>query len=109
MFCGAIPITNAGDFMATPFEDGRNCVAFFGEPDFVEAIQKAIAMPEPEIDKMREEVIEYYSRLLEPGAFASSHLSAESAQVLVNAEENSVPKIKEFQSTVRAFMEKYTA
>jgi hypothetical protein len=91
VFCGAIPITNAGAFMAPPLVDGRNFLAFSSEPDFVEAIQKALAMREPEINEMRNAVLEYYSLFLNPKSFGRRLGNTGLHCLFVNAEENSVP------------------
>ena len=43
-----------------------------------------------EVTRMRFAVREYYNRFLEPKAFAQTFIQANSSQILVNAEENSV-------------------
>jgi len=107
MFCGAIPITNAGAFMAEPLADGENCLEFPGEADLIAAIEKALSMSDQEIEKMREAVSKFYDKNLNPRVFAGKIGGARVDRVLVNAEEKSVPWGREFQSGVGAFMAKF--
>ena len=93
MFCGAIPVTNGGAFMAEPLADGVNCLAFENDEGLVAAVERALAMDVGEVERMRWAVLDYYERFLEPNAFGEKLLRSESARVLVNAEENSVPLV----------------
>jgi len=93
MFCGAIPITNGGAFMAEPLEDDVNCLAFKNVEELAAAVERALAMDVGEVERMRWAVLDYYERFLEPNAFGEKLLRSESARVLVNAEENSVPLV----------------
>ncbi len=93
MFCGAIPITNGGAFMAKPLANGMNCLEFQDEDGLVAVIERALAMDADDVELMRRAVLEYYDRFLEPKAFGEKLLRSESARVLVNAEENSVPLV----------------
>ena len=107
MFCGAIPITNSGAFMAQPLEVGRDCLGFSGEPDFVAAIEKALSISDQEIEQMRGAVWDYYGRFLEPMAFGGMIGEAGLDRVLVNAEEKSVTWVRDYQTGVGAFMAKF--
>jgi hypothetical protein len=107
MFCGAIPVTNGGAFMAEPLEDDRDCFGFSGEADLVTAIEKALSMSDQEIEKMRGAVWKFYDKNLDPRVFAGMIGEARVDRVLVNAEEKSVPWGREFQSGVGAFMAKF--
>jgi hypothetical protein len=91
MFCGAIPITNGGAFMAESLKDGETCLAFSGEADFVAAIEKALSMSDQGIEKMRGSVWDYYGRFLDPKAFGAGLGMTGFDRILVNAEEKSVP------------------
>jgi len=91
MFCGAIPITNAGSFMAEPLKDGETCLEFEDVEDLVTVIERALAMDAGEVLKMRQAVSDYYDRFLDPKAFAEELSRSDGGKVFVNAEENSVP------------------
>ena len=91
MFCGAIPITNGRAFMAEPLKDGETCLEFEDEEDFVSVIERALAMDEREVERMRSYVRDYYDRFLEPKAFAEELSRSDCRRVFLNAEENSVP------------------
>jgi hypothetical protein len=93
VFCGAIPITNGGAFMAEPLADDVNCLAFKNVEELAAAVERALAMDVGEVERMRWAVLDYYERVLEPNAFGEKLLRSESARVLVNAEENSVPLV----------------
>ena len=91
MFCGAIPITNGGAFMAEPLAVGVNCLEFQDEEGLVSVIDRAMAMDADEVALMRLAVWDYYERFLEPKAFAELAMQSNSSRILVNAEEHSVP------------------
>jgi hypothetical protein len=93
MFCGAVPITNGGAFMAEPLSNGKTCLDFQDEEGLVPVIERALAMNPDEVSHMRQATRDYYARFLEPNAFGERLLRSESARVLVNAEENSVPLV----------------
>lgn len=91
MFCGAIPITNAGAFMAEPLTDGINSLEFQDVEGLVAVIERALAMDESEMARMRDTVRDYYDQFLEPKAFAEAFVHTKSRRILVNAEEKSAP------------------
>jgi glycosyltransferase involved in cell wall biosynthesis len=93
MFCGTVPITNGGAFMAEPLSDGETCLEFEDVEDFVSVIDRAMAMDENEVARMRNTVRDYYDRFLAPKSFAESVIHANAGKILVNAEENSVPLV----------------
>jgi hypothetical protein len=93
MFCGAIPITNGGAFMAEPLADDVNCLAFKNVEELAAAVERALAMDVGEVELMRRAVREYYNRFLEPKAFAEGLRRSDCRRVFVNAEENSVPLV----------------
>jgi hypothetical protein len=93
MFCGAIPITNGGAFMAEPLADAVNCLEFEDAVGLVSVIERALAMNAGEVARTRQAVRDYYKRFLEPKAFGETLVHSESGRVLVNAEENSVPLV----------------
>jgi hypothetical protein len=91
MFCGAIPITNAGLFMSEPLADGRNCLEFSNAAGFSDAMENAFAMTDSKLLELRLAAFDYYRRFLNPVAFANSLEMFGQGQLLVNAEEKSVP------------------
>ena len=91
IFCGAIPITNAGVFMTPPLEDGRNYLEFYNSAGFSNAIEKALAMTDSELLELRLAAFDYYRRFLNPVAFGHSLEVFARGRLLVNAEEKSVP------------------
>jgi hypothetical protein len=91
MFSRAIPITNAGAYMAEPLSDGETCLEFEDVEDLVAVIERALAMDAGEVLKMRQAVSDYYNRFLDPKGFAEELSRSDSRQIFVNAEENSVP------------------
>ena len=91
MFCGAIPITNGRAFMAEPLKDGETCLEFQDLERLVAVIERALAMDEREVERMRSYVRGYYDRFLEPKAFAEELSRSDCRRVFLNAEENSVP------------------
>jgi hypothetical protein len=68
--------------MAELLRDGKNCLGFAGEADFVAAIEKALTMSDQEIEKMRQAVREYYERFLEPKAFGELAMQSNSSRSL---------------------------
>ena len=93
MFCGAIPITNGGAFMAEPLKDGETCLAFKNVEELAAAVERALAMDVGEVERMRWAVLDYYERFLEPNAFGEVAMQSNSSRILVNAEEKSVPLV----------------
>ena len=91
MFCGAIPITNGGAFMAEPLADGINSLEFQNEEGLLAVIERALAMDECEVVRMRDTVRVYYDQFLDPKAFAEELSRSDCRRVFLNAEENSVP------------------
>ena len=71
--------------------DGKNCLGFSGEADFVAVIEKALNISNLEIQKLRDAVWDYYNRFLDPKAFGQMFGKTNSTRILVNAEEKSVP------------------
>lgn len=93
MFCGAVPITNAGAYMAEPITNGGTCLEFQDAEGLVSVIERALAMDEHEVERIRNSVRDYYVRFLEPSAFAEELSRSDGGCVFVNAEENSVPLV----------------
>ena len=93
MFCGAIPITNGGGYMAEPLKDGKTCLGFSDAEGLVVVIERTLAMDADEVSRMRQAVRDYYWRFLGSKAFAEELPHSEHRRVFVNAEENSVPLI----------------
>ena len=79
--------------MAEPLKDGETCLEFEDEEDFVSVIERALAMDEREVGRMRSSVRDYYDRFLDSKAFAETFVRSKSRRILVNAEENSAPLV----------------
>jgi hypothetical protein len=90
---GTIPITNGGAFMAEPLSNGKTCLEFQDLERLVAVIERALAMDEREVGRMRSSVRDYYDRFLDSKAFAETFVRSKSRRILVNAEENSVPLV----------------
>ena len=93
MFCGAIPITNAGNYMAPALRDGVDYIAFEDEERLASLIERTQAMDVGEVEFMRQAVRDYYERFLEPKKVAENFIRVKAGKIFVNAEENSVPLI----------------
>ena len=93
MFCGAIPITNSGAFMAEPLVDDVNYLAFKNVEELAAAVERALAMDDCEVARVREAVRDYYERFLDSKAFGERFIRTNSTRIFVNAEENSVPLV----------------
>ena len=93
MFCGAIPITNGGAFMAEPLVDDVNCLAFKNVEELAAAVERALAMDDCEVARIRKAVRDYYERFLDSKAFGERFIRTNSTRILVNAEEKSVPLV----------------
>ncbi len=90
MFCGAIPITNAGNYMVPALRDGVDYLAFEDGEGLASLIKRTQAMDVGEVEFMRQAVREYYERFLEPKKVAENFIRAKAGKILVNAEENSI-------------------
>jgi hypothetical protein len=64
-------------------------------------------MSDQEIEKMREAVLKFYDKNLDPRVFGGIIGKAEPDRVLVNAEEKSVPWGRDYQTGVSEFMAKF--
>ena len=79
--------------MAESLADGINSLEFQNEEGLVAVIERALAMDESEVVRMRDTVRDYYDQFLDPKAFAEAFVHTKSRRILVNAEEKSVPLI----------------
>jgi glycosyltransferase involved in cell wall biosynthesis len=93
MFCGAIPITNGGAFMAEPLADDVNCLAFKNVEQLAAAVERALAMDAGKVARMQEAVRDYYGWFFDIKSFGERFIRTNSNRILVNAEEHSVPLI----------------
>ena len=91
MYSGAIPITNAHDFMHPPLRHGVDALIFSTLSEFYDVIEEAQSMPESRIISMRQNVAKYYQDHLEPVAWWRRFIASGDTRLLVNAEEISVP------------------
>ena len=90
---GAIPITNGGAFMAETLSNGKTCLEFQDLERLVAVIERALAMDESEVVRMRDTVRDYNDQFLVPKAFAERLRQSDCGKILVNAEENSAPLV----------------
>ena len=72
---GAIPILQYSAYLPPPLEDGVNCLAFSNAAGLREVIERALAMNQQEIQRLRAGVKAYYDAFLAPGRFAKRLLS----------------------------------
>ncbi len=91
MFCGAMPITNCGAYMAEPLKNGETCLEFQDEEGLVALIKRALAMDAGEVQQTRQATRDYYERFLAPKAFLEAIIRSNAGRILANAEEKSVP------------------
>ena len=79
--------------MAEPLADDVNCLAFENEEGLVAAVERALAMDDCEVARMRKAVRDFYDRFLDSKAFGERFIRTNSTRIFVNAEENSVPLV----------------
>ncbi len=91
MMCGAIPITNAGEYMSPTLENCRTCLEFKNANSLETALEQALAMETRDVAKMRLKVASYYRVFLDPRSFGRILAKTTAKDILVNAEEKSVP------------------
>lgn len=92
MAVGTIPILEYADEFYPPLSNGINCICFNGEKDALEQIERALALPANEIEKLRKAVIHYYEEHLSPAAFVRSvsNDTTDQAFLTINAEQQSI-------------------
>jgi hypothetical protein len=72
---GAIPILQYGAYLSPPLEDGVNCLAFHDATGLRDVIDRALKMPQEEIQQLRAGVRAYHDEFLAPGSFAKRLLN----------------------------------
>ena len=77
--------------MAETLSDVETCLEFQDLERLVAVIERALAMDEHEVERIRNSERDYYVRFLEPSAFAEELSRSDCRRVFLNAEENSVP------------------
>lgn len=65
---GTIPITEYPELFFPALEDGVNCLVYRGEDGFVQTVNRALNMPEPERQRLAAGASAYYDNYLEPRA-----------------------------------------
>ncbi|MBK9175534.1 MAG: hypothetical protein IPM46_04190 [Flavobacteriales bacterium] len=60
IFAGSIPILQYGHLFDPPLRDGVECIAYRTEDDLVAAVERALSMPQHDIDRMRASMQAYY-------------------------------------------------
>ena len=64
MAAGCIPITQYAHYHFPNLEHNKNCLIFKDEKDLVKQVNQALTMNEEEIERMRNNVIQYYDQYL---------------------------------------------
>ncbi len=86
---GAVPILSYADWFAPALRDGVECLRYDSEDTLVAALERALAMPDADVARMRAAAAAYYDRHLAPEA-AAAHMAVlgDRLRVLyVNAED----------------------
>jgi hypothetical protein len=88
MSVGTIPITNYHLYMRPPLTPDGNCLAFSTVEELERVINRALCMPEAEIQRLREDVISYYEEHIEPESFGKKLMECSPliSEVVVNDE-----------------------
>lgn len=88
MSVGTIPITNYHLYMRPPLAPDGNCLSFSTVEELESVINRALCMPEAEIQRLREGVISYYDEYLEPENFGKKLMECSPliSEVVVNDE-----------------------
>jgi hypothetical protein len=81
---GAIPILQYATYLSPPLEDGINCLAFHDTTSLRDVIDRALKMPQEEIQQLRAGVRAYHDEFLTPGRFTKRLLNG-SRLLLLNA------------------------
>jgi hypothetical protein len=94
MLVGAIPILNYADYLTPRLEDGINCLTFSTPEELLLKVEEALTWNEARLLSVRNNVIQYYERHLDPARFGEK-LKARvcdhgNVRVLVNDEDVSV-------------------
>jgi hypothetical protein len=72
MSVGTIPITNYHSYMRPPLTPEENCLAFSTLEELETVIDYALRMPSIEVKRLREAVISYYDKYIEPEQFGKT-------------------------------------
>ncbi len=64
MAVGTIPILQYPEYFYPALEHKKNCLIFNDEKDLVKIIKSALALPEKDVEEMRQNVLEYYNKYL---------------------------------------------
>jgi hypothetical protein len=88
MSVGAIPITNYHEFMSPPLRHGIDCLAFDTLDELSKIIELVATIDEVAIERIREGVIQYYYRYLDPPAVGRALLTKMNLldRIVVNGE-----------------------
>jgi hypothetical protein len=88
MSVGTIPITNYHLYMRPPLTPDGNCLAFSTVEELERVINRALCMPEAEIQRLREGAISYYEEYMEPESFGKKLMECSLliSEVVVNDE-----------------------
>jgi hypothetical protein len=76
MAVGTIPITNYAPFMSPPLRHGVDCFAFETLGDLDRILDSLAALDQASIARMRQGVVDYYNRYLDPSAAGARLLAA---------------------------------
>ena len=92
MAVGAIPILGYAEWLDPPLEDGVDCLSFGTRAELVTAVERALAMRDDEVSRLRGGVATYYDEHLTVDSFARRlcPLLERSPTIVVNAERETV-------------------
>lgn len=96
---GTIPIVEYDRYTDPPLVDGVSCLAFRGADGAVEAIRRALAMPESERRSLRRGAREFYLHHHAPGSMVETILDAESRSMTLLVNEHRAPRVGEPPAT----------
>ena len=66
MAAGCIPVTNYAGWFLPALQDGHDCLAFTDAASLVAAVERALAMPPADVQRLRTGALRYYERHLAP-------------------------------------------
>lgn len=92
MSVGAVPILGYADWLPEPLRDGVDCLSFRTGAELETAVERALAMDEAEVARLREGVAAYYAEHLSVASFARRLSLAidEERTIVVNSERETV-------------------
>jgi hypothetical protein len=92
MSVGAVPILNYADWLRPPLQDGVDCLRFTTRDELAAVVERALALDEAKIARLRDGVRRYYADHLSVDSFARRlcPVLERSPTIVVNAERETV-------------------